>query len=401
MVCQRGPLFWCLATNPPGNFTRAKRTRMGTVLEIVVLLLILASFFLAYMGCKTWPIYQVVLVWFVFAASVGFVYMGARTLKTHQSWRSAALAWQKAVDEVQKENVLLQEGIENGAEIVEPGIEQLEAELHRAVVDRGTVWFRAKVDRIDPKTGVGELTIEKPEPHDIVTKMVLFIFDQQGVAEGGKYLGEFKVTKGDGVAKTIEIAPNLPLTDQDRQRLAQAKDLWALYAVMPVDNSRLYAGMTDAERRALFPGKSPEGLAEYASADRTLRDYEYFFHQNAAERELLAASIATTQHNLQRIASAQQEVEKEIQFRQAERVALTADREKFQFEQKAIHTYLEALEKKLVDVGAQLQASFTATVQAAKNIEQIQLKAAEEIDRLTNEQAVLAPAGPAARPAVQ
>ena len=68
------------------------------------LLLVLASFFLAYMASKTWRVYQVILVWFVFAASMAMVYLSARTLKTHQSWRSTAQAWQKAVDDVEREN---------------------------------------------------------------------------------------------------------------------------------------------------------------------------------------------------------------------------------------------------------------------------------------------------------
>ncbi len=364
---------------------------MGTVLEIFVLLLILASFFLAYMGAKTWRIYQVILAWMVFAASITFFYLGARTLKTHQSWRSAVQSWEKAVDEVQKENSRLREGVESGAEIVEPGIEQLTAELHRAVLDRGTVWFSAKVDKIDPQTGVGELTIEEPQPHDIVANMVLFVFEQETAAKGGRYLGEFKVTKGDGIAKTIEIAPNLPLTDQDRQRLRQAKETWALYAIMPVDNGKLFAAMTPEERKELLPGKSPEGLEEYASGERTLRDYEYFFHQNSVERELLAKTIATTQENVKRVEAGRQETEKEISFRQGEQVALSADREKFQFEQKAIHTYLESLEKQFDQVEAQWKASFAAAVRAARGIQRIQIKAAEQIDRLTDEQAGLAP----------
>jgi hypothetical protein len=365
---------------------------MGTVLEILVGLLILTSFFLAYMGAKTWPIYQVILAWFVFAAAVTFVYLAARTLKTQQSWRTNVAAWQKALDEVQRENVRLRSGVESGADVTEPGVEQLEAQLHLAVATRGTVWFRAKVEHIDAKTGVGELTIDDPAPHDIVANMVLFAFEQQGVADGGKYLGEFRVTKGDGVAKSIEIAPNLPLTDQDRQRLAQAKGLWALYAVMPLDDSKLFAGMTPDERRKLLPEKTPEGLEEFAHADRTLRDYEYFFHQSAIERSLLAGAIATTKENLKRIAEAEAKAEEEIKFRQSEKVALSADREKFLGEQKLIHEYLDTLEKKLASVRAEWQASFGATVQAARAIEKIQLKAAEEIDRLTGEQAGLAPA---------
>jgi hypothetical protein len=363
---------------------------MGTVLEIFVLLLIVASFFLVYMGSKTWRIYQVILVWFVFAAAVSFSYLAARALKTHQSWQTAEQAWRKAVNEVETENARIRDGVEDGAEIVEPGIMQLEAALHRAVAGRGSVWFRARVDKIDPQAAV-TLTIENPVPHDIVKNMMLFVFEQRGVSEGGKYLGEFKVTSGDGIAKTIEIAPNLPLTEEDRQRLAQAKDLWALYAVMPVDDAKLFAAMTPEERRSLLPGKTPEGLAEYADGKRQLRDYEYLFHENSKSRALLATAIATTQENLRRIDAARAKAEEEIQFRQGEQTALSADLEKFQFEQKTIHSYLESLQKKLTDVRAQWQASFTATVQAARKVEQIQLKAAQEIDRLTEGQADLAP----------
>jgi hypothetical protein len=362
---------------------------MATALEVFALLLVLASFFLAYMASKSWRVYQVILVWFVFAASMAMVYLSARTLKTHQAWRSTYQAWQKAVDDVQRENVLIQGGVENGAEIVESGIDQLQAELHRAVAGRGTVWFNVTADKIDPKTGIGELTIEYPQPNDIVTKMLLFAFEQKPVADGGKYLGEFKVTKGDGTSKTIEIAPNLPLTDQDRQRLAQAKGPWTLYAVMPVDDAKLYAAMTPEERRKLFPDKSPEGLAEYASVDRPLHDYDYFFHKNADERALLAASIATTQDSLRRIAAAQKTADEDVTYREGEKVALQADREKFLYEQKAIRTYLKALQKKLVDVRAEWQNSLSATIQTARKIQRLQIKAAEEIDRATGEQANL------------
>ena len=362
---------------------------MGTVLEVFALLLVLVSFFLAYMASKTWRIYQVILVWFVFAASLAMVYLSARTLKTHQSWRSTYQAWQKAVNEVERENALIQGGVEEGAQIVEPGIDQLKSELHRAVVGRGSIWFVANVDKIDPKSGTGELTIESPQPHDIVTKMILFAFQRQTVAEGGKYLGEFKVTKGDGKAKTIEIAPNLPLTDEDRQRLAQARGPWTLYAVMPVDDAKLYAAMTPEERRTLLPEKSAEARAEFANGDRPLRDYEYFFHQNAQERELLAEAIANTQKNLRLIEVAQKTAEKDVQFREGEKVALSADREKFLYEQKVILAYVQALQKKLAEVRADWQTSLTATIKTARKIQQIQLKAAEEIDRATGEQANL------------
>jgi hypothetical protein len=362
---------------------------MGVVLEIFALLLILASFFLGYMASKSWRVYQVLIAWFVFAASVAMVYLSARTLKTHQSWRSTAQSWQKAVDEVERENARIQGGVEEGAEIIEPGIDQLKAELHRVVVGRGTVWFRVTPEKIDPQTGVGTLTIDSPSPHDIVKNMVLFAFQQEPVAQGGKFLGEFKITAGDGTGKSIEIAPNLPLTDEDRRRLGDARGPWMLFFVMPVDDAKLFASMTPEERRSYLPGKTPEGLAEFANPERTLRDYEYFFHQNSVERDLLAASIATRKDNLRRIESAQKKAEEEVQFRQGESVALTADREKFLYEQKVIREYLETLQKKLALVRADWQASLSATIQTARKIRRIQLKAAEEIDRATGDQANL------------
>ncbi|HTU24085.1 MAG TPA: hypothetical protein VMF30_01730 [Pirellulales bacterium] len=368
---------------------------MATVLEIFALLLVLASFFLAYMASKTWRVYQVILAWFVFAASMAMVYLSARTLKTHQAWRSTVQAWEKAIHEVQKENEVIQNGVENGAEIVEPGIDQLRAELHRAVVGRGTVWFKVTADKVDPKTGACTLTIASPVPHDIVTNMVLFAFQQKPVAEGGKYLGEFKVTNGDGKAQTIEIAPILPLTEEDSQRLAQAQGPWTLYAVMPVDDAKLYANMTPEERRALLPGKQAAALEEFAKPDRPLRDYEFFFHQSAIERALLASTIATTQDDLRRIEAAQKKADENVKFREGEITALSADREKFLVEQKAIHTYLEALGKKLVSVQADWKNLLTSTIDTARKIQRIQIRAAEEIDRATNDQANSGPPAPA------
>ena len=65
---------------------------MALVLEILFGVAILASFFVAYMSAKTWPIYQAVLVAFLFLGSVAFFYLGARTLATHRYWRNQVKA---------------------------------------------------------------------------------------------------------------------------------------------------------------------------------------------------------------------------------------------------------------------------------------------------------------------
>ena len=219
--------------------------------------------------------------------------------------------------------------------------------------------------------------------------MVLFAFQQQPVAQGGKYLGEFKVTAGDGTAKTIEIAPNLPLTDEDRQRLAQAKGPLTLYFVMPVDDAKLYAAMTPEERRRCCRENRPRGWpnspapsVRYAITNTSSTKTR----SNAScwpPRSPPAKTICNGSNRLKR------KREEEVQFRQGESVALSADREKILYEQKVIHEYLQALQKQLVDVRADWQASLSATIQTARKIRRIQLKAAEEIDRATGEQANL------------
>src|ERR1700687_3089321 len=62
---------------------------MALVLEILLGLMVVASFFVAYMSAKTWQIYQVVLVVFVFLGTVAFFNMAALTLATHRAWRTA------------------------------------------------------------------------------------------------------------------------------------------------------------------------------------------------------------------------------------------------------------------------------------------------------------------------
>ena len=62
---------------------------MAYVLLGILVLGLAASIYIAVMSSKTWPIYQTVLVVFVFIALMAFFYLGARTLKTHQAWRES------------------------------------------------------------------------------------------------------------------------------------------------------------------------------------------------------------------------------------------------------------------------------------------------------------------------
>src|ERR1700681_3001900 len=111
---------------------------MPLVLEILLGLMVLASFFVAYMSAKTWQVYQVVLVVFVFLGTVVFFYMAALTLATHRAWRTAVKQ-----RETELANVTRQIQETQGDGPIDPnapppkGIRQLTQELQKLAADRG------------------------------------------------------------------------------------------------------------------------------------------------------------------------------------------------------------------------------------------------------------------------
>jgi predicted RNA-binding Zn ribbon-like protein len=125
----------------------------------------------------------------------------------------------------------------------------------------------------------------------------------------------------------------------------------------------------------------PSVVEEYAKADRTLRDYHAFFHENYVQRGLLSDAIAQTKSNLQRIEAATAETNKESAFREGEKVNLQADLAKFQAEVKAIADYEASLKQLLAQVATQLKATYLENRRAAESLTRAQLQAVEEINR--------------------
>ena len=132
---------------------------MALVLEIIVGVMILASLGVAFMSAKTWPIYQVVLVVFVFLGAVTFFYLSARTLRTHQNWGKVLNQAQKDVETQQAQLKRLVEGggvDANGQP--DKGIRQLRRDLERLARDRGGVLRDVEVTGV--KDGVGRAEIQ-------------------------------------------------------------------------------------------------------------------------------------------------------------------------------------------------------------------------------------------------
>lgn len=350
---------------------------MALVLEILLGVAILASFVIAYMSARTWPIYQVVLVVFLFLGIVGFFYLSARTLKTHDAWRKVVNRTKADIERVEQETKLTRQGGDPDAEgVVDPkGIRQLQQDLQKLTIDRGGVIYGVPVDGVTD--GVVQLTLASPE-HGLAPGMVVFAFSEPSKQEGGHYLGEFKVTVvGDDTTK-VQIAPNLPLTSAQAERLAAATGPLTLYMTMPIDDATEFATLEDEVRRGLLPEAS---LAEFSQADRRLYDYEQYFHQHFVQVSLLNDAINKLNSNIARMTAATQEAEKEAAFRQDEKEKLAADLAMFDKEKQAIADYLDSLVKTYQQVVEQMKSTYVANRQMAAQITSRQLRAAQEIDQ--------------------
>lgn len=411
---------------------------MAYVLLGILVLGLLASIYIAVMSSKTWPIYQTVLVVFVFIAAMVFFYLGARTLKTHQAWREAYNRNLAQAEQLESQILPLTGGVDLQGTGLVGDIPRLKHELSLAVHSRGGgAFYNVKATGL--ADGVLSVTlappgslppVEKPagapvEPgaeapvddsaaaeqppveetpvaetpaegtpadgqpaaapafaHGLVPNSIVFAFEQKPTSAGGRYLGEFKVTEGASDNPSIKITPNLPLTETQAKRLeAAAAETLVLYTTMPPDDAKLFAAMEPAQRTAMLPAEVAE---EYASADRPLRDYQTFFHEDYVQRGLIADTILQTTSNIQRTEAAAAEAAKEAAFRETEKTNLAAELTGFQREAQAIAAYQKSLEDLLAQTRNQLKATYVENRNAAATLTRAQLEAADEINRRTN-----------------
>ncbi len=398
---------------------------MAYVLLGILVLGLFGSIYVAFMSSQTWPIYQTVLVVFVFIAALAFFYLGARTLATHRNWRELYERNQQQATTLEGQLLPLVGGVDPQGTGIEGEIPTLKNELALAINARGGgVYYNVKGNawqdgvlqvtlsppgKLPPQPAApaapadasGEVPAEepvaeappadgtapaegeaKPFTHGLVANTVLFVFEQKPAKEGGRYLGEFKVVEAAPDNPGAKLAANLPPTEAQAKHLATAvPGTLVLYTTMPPDDAAVFAKMDPAARQALLSADTAE---EYAKADRPLRDYHAFFHENFVQRGLLADTISQTTSNIQRIEAAAAETTKEAGYRETEKGHLASDLEKFQMEVKAIAAYEQSLVGLLAQVRDQMKATFLENRKAAETLTREQLKAAEEINRRTN-----------------
>ncbi len=349
-------------------------------------------------------IWNKVLVGVICVVALGFLYMAARTLKTHQYWRELAQRHQQRLDAVEQENIVLVEGQGEGENTLS-GITQIELDLKGAIVDRGRVWYHCTAEKVDPQTGQAAVTTDSPNPHGIGVQTVLCVFAEADGEQPGSFLGEFKVTAVDQTQVALE--PAMKLNARELQRLAAAKAPWSLYEMMPADRHGAFSGVGDEELKSRLPESAAEQYVHdgkpAAEADleawgvageiedekyvRPLRDYEVLFEDAHLKRSILIDLAEAARRDVEAIRAAQQDADSQHQFREQEKIQLAADQAKINRQRDAAAAHLKAVELRLVELQQAIAKLLEDNKRLARIIAKSQLEATQQIDAQTRRMA--------------
>jgi hypothetical protein len=190
-----------------------------------------------------------VLLVFLFLASLGLLYVGARTMKTLDGFRSRHNEYVAAVAE--------RDGIintvtgtafeQNPSGSVPKGILQISRELEIQLTNQGRLWMDCPLagrDNANPPT----LTIQVGNPAGVSDKGVLYVFEQQppqqpqaaayedGIHSNNRalvFLGEFKVSAVNG--NNVSLQATRRLIGSQVQALRNSQGPFACYEQLPVD----------------------------------------------------------------------------------------------------------------------------------------------------------------------
>jgi hypothetical protein len=392
---------------------------------IGILVLFIASIVAAYFGARTWHWAHVVLVVAVFLAAVGFFVLAAETLRATAVLRAQVNKTQRELDKFTAKNAALENGtkdskiigeltgdevkIPEGAEEA-PGIPELEHQLFLVERDRGRVWRDIAPAGVDAKgvTVTVKATVEAPQPSGIAKDTIVYLFEQgdpllPDPAHGHQYLGEFRVT--DVADKQVTMVSVQQLDDFERKRLAGSQGPWALHETMPVDQSKLFDGLTEEQLRKRLPEKSvqeylrngtvagpdddqwrrmgvdevgkplgPDNMDKATKVlyQRRLRDYSVEFDELARERVMLLANIAGVTKDNERLKAALVSAKALQSFREEEKQKLGVDLAGITKERAAIEKHLALVQQELADKRQRLAEVLDQNARLAEQLARLQ-----------------------------
>lgn len=379
-------------------------------IQILLVLALLAGLIAPFIGNKTWHWSQLVLVVCIALAGIGFLFLGAETVRTHHVLRAKIPKLEndlKAADE-------LQDTLINGSGDT-PGTLDLEHRLQMISRDRGRVWRNVMPVGDVSDQGQVEIEISQPKPHSLANGSIIFAFEANPPASddapapfeasaGKQYLGEFRVIKVKGSGVVLE--PVQLINQRTGQRLLESQGPWSLYETMPADRHSIFADMAEEELRQLIP---PESIEEYVRHgtpvtaddnefdrigldendqllgpddfdkavkflyDRPLHDYAYLFAELAQKRVLLRTKIQGITEDNARVAESIESAKRLGKFRQQQKESLTTDLTGMKQDRQAIESHRDLLLRQLTNAQQKIDQTLAGNFKNAKLLTERQL----------------------------
>jgi hypothetical protein len=400
---------------------------MGTIVQALLGILILASLVFAFLGARTWHWGQVLLVIGIFLSTLGFFILSAETLRINKVLRTRVNQLEQNLANVNARNDALQKGSDDSGIIAElsaedPPVRLLEgsenllslAELdHRLLLAtrlRGRVWRGVAPTDIDAQTGAVTVNIESPAPVGLKPadgETVVYVFEQgpaelpadDGTPRGAQFLGEFRVIEATG--QQAKLLPVLPFDHFEQRRLAASRGPWAIYEMMPPDRHAIFAGMSDEQIKQKLPRQSvveylrhgkpagpddppervvgfdadekrlpPDQLDQAAKKvyQRRLRDYATEFDDLTSRRIGLEVDIAAVKKDIERLTVALASARELQAFRTTEKQRLGTDLAGITKERAQIESHLAKLRQQLAKGRALLAETLRRNNQLADEL---------------------------------
>jgi len=179
-----------------------------------------------------------VLLVLVFLASLGFLYVAARAVKTQHVFRTLANEYTAAIAQRDAEVEKLR-----GTKAISgspAGLLQVIRQLEVLLSNQGRVWFDCGIAGRDNAS----LTVQVADPVGLGDKSIVYVFEQHpqpatyddGIHSNNRplaYLGEFKVSNVAG--NQVKLEPTRRMMSGQMQAFTNSPGPFALYEQMPID----------------------------------------------------------------------------------------------------------------------------------------------------------------------
>jgi len=354
-------------------------------------------------------IWNKVLLGLITVLSLVFIFFAAQTLGTHKYWREIANKQKQQLEELEKANRQLEGRALSVSDEAQRSVAQLRLELHKQMIGRGRVWYQCEKRQVDPKTGSMVVVTSLPDPSQISKKMVLYVFDENAIQQGGRYLGRFTVKEVVEAQKQLVLVPTVKLTPQDIKQVVESRGPLTLYEVMPPDYRGLFAEVDEATLREMFSPESvepyikngkpaqpddPENVViddvvvqKYRDAQgnylRPLKDYEVLFREQHRQYSRLVDLIEAAKRDKQYVETALADARRQAEFRQKQIALVKAEKEKLLRQRDLVAEHQEAVKTKLDAIEATIQQLLKENRALAGEIARLQVQASREIDART------------------